>query len=115
MPLHRRLPKRGFRNIFRTVYQVVNLATIAKEGFSGTVTPDDLKKKSLIADPVQPVKILGNGEISSGVKIEADAFSKSAIEKVEKAGGTCTVRSNAKLQMTRRPKGEKKPLREKKK
>jgi large subunit ribosomal protein L15 len=114
MPLHRRLPKRGFTNIFRTVYQVVNLETIVQMGFSGTVTPMDLKKKSLIADPENPVKILGEGELSSGLQIEADAFSESAKAKVEKAGGICKVRINPKLQMTRRPKFIKKAPAEKK-
>jgi len=114
MPLHRRLPKRGFRNIFRTEYQVVNLETLVKEGFTGNVTPADLKNKSLIADPVKPVKILGNGDLSSGLQIEADAFSTSAKEKIEKAGGKCTVRPNSNLQMTRRPKGVKKAPVEKK-
>ena len=108
MPLHRRLPKRGFTNIFRNVYQVVNLSTIAKEGFTGSVTPLDLKKKSLISDPERPVKILGNGEISAGLQIEADAFSESAKAKLEKVGGSCKVRINPKLQMTRRPKFVKK-------
>ena len=114
MPLHRRLPKRGFTNIFRIEYQVVNLGTLAKEGFSGKVTAQDLKNKSLISDADRPVKILGNGEITAGLQVEADAFSESAKTKLEKAGGTCTVRINPMVQMTRRPKFVKKTPAEKK-
>jgi len=108
MPIHRRLPKRGFRNIFKIDYQVVNLHTLQKGGFQGEVLPETLKAKSLIADPSKPLKILGTGEISSAIQISADAFSESAKAKIEKAGGSCTIRQNPELQMTRRPRGVKK-------
>ena len=91
MPLHMRLPKlRGFANPFRVEYQVVNVARIADlfpEG--GAVTPADLVAKGAVRDG-QLVKVLGNGEISVAVQVSAHAFSASAKEKIEKAGGTAT-------------------------
>jgi large subunit ribosomal protein L15 len=91
MPLHMRLPKlRGFNNPFRVEYQVVNVARLADlfpEG--GAVTPADLVAKGAVRDG-QLVKVLGNGEISVAVQVSAHAFSASAKEKIEKAGGTAT-------------------------
>ena len=91
MPLHMRLPKlRGFNNPFRVEYQVVNVARIADlfpEG--GAVTPADLVAKGAVRDG-ELVKVLGNGEISVAVQVSAHAFSASAKEKIEKAGGTAT-------------------------
>ncbi len=91
MPLHMRLPKlRGFANPFRVEYQVVNVARIADlfpEG--GAVTPADLVAKGAVRDG-ELVKVLGNGEISVAVQVSAHAFSASAKEKIEKAGGTAT-------------------------
>lgn len=91
MPLHMRLPKlRGFSNPFRVEYQVVNVARIADlfpEG--GAVTPADLVAKGAVRDG-ELVKVLGNGEISVAVQVSAHAFSASAKEKIEKAGGTAT-------------------------
>ncbi len=92
MPLHRRLPKRGFTNIFKINYQVVNLWRLEKAGVSGDISIEGLEKAGLIRDTEKPVKILGNGEISKGIKITADAFSDSAKSKIEAAGGSCTVR-----------------------
>ena len=91
MPLHMRLPKlRGFNNPFRVEYQVVNVARLADlfpEG--GAVTPADLVAKGAVRDG-QLVKVLGNGEISVAVQVSAHAFSASAKDKIEKAGGTAT-------------------------
>ena len=91
MPLHMRLPKlRGFANPFRVEYQIVNVARIADlfpEG--GAVTPADLVAKGAVRDG-ELVKVLGNGEISVAVQVSAHAFSASAKEKIEKAGGTAT-------------------------
>lgn len=91
MPLHMRLPKlRGFRNPFRVSYQVVNVARIGElfpEG--GEVTPADLIAKGAVRDG-ELVKVLGSGEITVAVKVSAHAFSSSAKEKIEKAGGSVT-------------------------
>ncbi len=89
MPLHRRLPKRGFTNIFRTEYSVVNLQQLAALGES-EITPELLRAKGLVKGKL-PVKVLGNGELSSALKVRADRFSKSAQEKIAKAGGTAEV------------------------
>ncbi len=89
MPLFRRLPKRGFNNAqFRTVYQVVNVGTLDERFESNAkVTPGALATAGLIADAKKPVKILGTGDISKKLDIEATRFSKSASEKITKAGG----------------------------
>lgn len=88
MPLIRRVPKRGFTNIFKTRYQVVNLAGLAD--FSGRVTPDDLVAKGLVRSG-HLVKVLGDGEIKSAIQIQAHKFSASAKLKIEAAGGSCEV------------------------
>lgn len=92
MPMHMRLPKvKGFKNPFRTEYQVVNVGTLAEvfpEG--GTVTVEDLVAKGVVRDG-RLVKVLGNGEISKAVQVSANAITKSAQEKIEKAGGSFTA------------------------
>src|SRR5688500_18349403 len=92
MPIHMRLPKlKGFKNPFRVEFQVVNLDRLGElfpEG--GTVTVDDLVAKGAVRKN-QPVKVLGQGDISVAVQISANAFSSSAKEKIEAAGGTATV------------------------
>ena len=88
MPLIRRVPKRGFFNLFRTTYEIVNLSDISKKGLDGEVTPDVLKTAGLVKKSFSLVKILGTGDIEKALKIKAHAFSKSAREKIEKAGGT---------------------------
>jgi large subunit ribosomal protein L15 len=85
MPLHRRLPKRGFTNIFRTEYQVVNLERLAELG-EETITPELLVKHRL-AHKNDLIKVLGDGELKSALTIHAHKFSKSAEEKITKAGG----------------------------
>jgi large subunit ribosomal protein L15 len=91
MPLHMRVPKlRGFKNPFRTVYQVVNLARLGElfpEG--GSVGVEDLVAAGAVRAG-QPVKILGTGDISVAVQVTADAFSASAREKIAAAGGSTT-------------------------
>ena len=89
MPLHRRLPKRGFTNIFREEYSIVNLERLAALGET-TVNPDVLRKAGVISTK-RPVKILGDGELKSAITVHAHKFSKSAQEKIEKAGGKCEV------------------------
>jgi len=89
MPLHRRLPKRGFTNIFKKEYAVVNLDRIAALGES-TVTLELLRKAGL-AGKHDLVKILGDGELKAAVTVQAHKFSKSAQEKISKAGGKFEV------------------------
>jgi large subunit ribosomal protein L15 len=92
MPIHMRLPKlKGFKNPFRVEFQVVNLDRLGElfpEG--GQVTVDELVAKGAVRDG-QPVKVLGQGDISVKVDVTAQAFSASAKEKIEAAGGTVTV------------------------
>jgi large subunit ribosomal protein L15 len=89
MPLHRRVPKRGFANIFRKEYNIVSLERLAALGES-TVNPDVLRKAGVIKTK-HPVKILGDGELSSAITVQAHKFSKSAQEKITKAGGKAEV------------------------
>ncbi|MDR3775185.1 MAG: 50S ribosomal protein L15 [Terracidiphilus sp.] len=94
MPLHRRLPKRGFTNIFRTEYTVVNLDRIAEHVEGRAVTEiglDDYTKLGLASNKKALIKILGSGELASAITIHAHKFSKSAVEKIEKAGGKAVV------------------------
>ena len=92
MPLHRRLPKRGFTNIFRTEYQVVNLADLAALG-EKEITPEVLRKSRLVKGKNSLIKVLGDGELKGAITVHAHKFSKSAQEKISKAGGKAeTVR-----------------------
>jgi large subunit ribosomal protein L15 len=94
MPLHRRLPKRGFTNIFRTEYTVVNLDRIVQQIANLEVKEiglDDYKKLGLSSSKKALIKILGSGELKSAITIHAHKFSKSAVEKIEKAGGKAVV------------------------
>ncbi len=92
MPLHRRLPKRGFTNIFKTEYEVVNLERLASLGAS-EITPELLRKTGVVSSKKTLVKVLGQGELSSAITVRAHKFSKSAQEKIEKAGGKVEVLS----------------------
>jgi len=91
MPIMRRLPKRGFTNFTRVEYQVVNVSDLAKIKGVDEITPEVLRENGLIAKKTMPVKILGNGELAGKVNITANAFSKSAIAKIEAAGGRTTT------------------------
>jgi large subunit ribosomal protein L15 len=91
MPLHRRLPKRGFHNIFRTEYAEVNLDRLAKVANKAEVTLKDMMEAGLIKKESERVKILGRGTIDSSMTIYAHKFSRSAEEKIEKAGGKAVV------------------------
>ncbi len=90
MPLYRRLPKRGFTNIFKKEYEVVNVGQLAAMSQDDPVTPQALKEKGLIKK-VGAVKILGTGDLSASLNVEAHKFSRSAIEKIEKAGGKAKI------------------------
>jgi len=86
MPLIRRVPKRGFTNIWRREYAVVNLSQLAE--IEGDVTPEVLRGLGLVRSG-RKVKVLGDGEIGKALRVVADKFSKSAREKIEAAGGRC--------------------------
>lgn len=90
MPLHRRLPKRGFTNIFRKQYGIVNLAALDRLSDS-EVTPEVLIEKGLIKDIKDGIKVLGDGEIKKPLIVKAHAFSSSAKEKIIKAGGKIEI------------------------
>jgi len=90
MPLHRRLPKRGFTNIFRTEYTVLNLDRLAELNES-ELTLEKFVAKGLLKRRNELLKILGNGEISVAVTVHAHKFSKTAQEKIEKAGGKAVL------------------------
>jgi len=90
MPLHRRLPKRGFKNIFRKEYAVVNVGTLEKlEGDTFSVAR--LKELGVIKKLGSGLKILGMGDLKRALKVEAHIFSKSAMEKIQAAGGSATI------------------------
>jgi large subunit ribosomal protein L15 len=89
MPLHRRMPKRGFTNIFRQEYSIVNLERLASLGET-TITPEVLRKAGVIRTKGR-VKILGDGDLSKALTVQAHKFSKSAQEKITKAGGKFEV------------------------
>lgn len=86
MPLHRRLPKRGFTNIFRTEYTVLNLSRLVELN-EAELTLEKFIAKGLLGKRNDLLKILGNGELTSAITVYAHKFSKSAQEKIEKAGG----------------------------
>ena len=87
MPLHRRLPKRGFKNFTRVEYQVVNLFQLQRLEET-EITPETLAQHGLIGYAKKPVKVLGSGDLTRGVTVSAHAFSKSARDKIGAAGGT---------------------------
>jgi len=87
MPMQRRLPKKGFKNIFRKEIFAVNLSDIDERFEAGTVTVDDLKGVGLVPRRCPCVKVLGGGELTKKFVVKADAFSASAKEKIEKKGG----------------------------
>lgn len=89
MPLHRRLPKRGFTNINRVEYQVVNVRDLDR--FDGEVDVAALKAAGLVGSIRKPVKILGQGDVAKSLKVEAHAFTKSAQQKIEAAGGSVSI------------------------
>jgi large subunit ribosomal protein L15 len=93
MPLQRRLPKRGFKNIFKVYYQLVNVEDL--QGFSAqtTVTPALLQEAGKIKSVHKPIKVLGNGELTTPLIVQANKFSATARQKIMAAGGTVEERS----------------------
>ncbi len=91
MPLHRRLPKRGFHNIFRKHFAVVNLSDLGKFKPEEKITPEILRERGLVRNLGDGLKVLGDGELKAPLQISAHKFSKSALEKIQKAGGKAEV------------------------
>lgn len=91
MPLHRRMPKRGFTNPFRVEYAVVNVERLAGFAAGQKVTPELLRARGVVKESRAPIKILGSGELKVALEVLAHAFSKSAAEKIVQAGGKVEV------------------------
>ena len=91
MPLHRRIPKRGFHNLFGVTYSVVTLEELNVFPAGETVTPDLLRAHGFVRRVTDPIKVLGDGELKNKLAMHAHAFSASAKEKIAKAGGTFEV------------------------
>jgi large subunit ribosomal protein L15 len=90
MPLHRRLPKRGFTNIFRKEYAILNVGQLEKLA-GDSFTPESLVEAGVLKRLKAGLKVLGNGELTRKVSVKAHVFSKSAIDKIQKAGGAAEV------------------------
>ncbi len=91
MPLQRRIPKRGFNNIFATKYAIVNISDLAAFEAGAVVDAQALVDKGIIKKTLDGMKVLGNGELTNAITVKAAAFSKSAKEKIEQAGGKTEV------------------------
>lgn len=91
MPLYRRIPKRGFTNIWRKEYAEVNVESLNKFEAGTVVTTEMLKDFGLVKQVKDGVKILGNGSLDKAVTVQANKFTKSAVEKIESAGGKAEV------------------------
>ncbi len=90
MPLHRRLPKRGFTNIFHKEYAIINVGALEKlEGDS--FTPESLVASGIIKKLNSGLKVLGNGELTRKISVKAHVYSKSALDKIQNAGGAAEV------------------------
>jgi large subunit ribosomal protein L15 len=90
MPLYRRLPKRGFTNIFRKEYEIVDLGKLGDVSGDLPITPEIMKEQGLVKKSTA-VKILANGDLSKAVTVHAHKFSKSAMDKIEKSGGKAVI------------------------
>jgi large subunit ribosomal protein L15 len=90
-PMHRRFPKRGFSNIHRKDFVIVNVGQLEKLAGKGEITPEMLKKAGLIEGRLDGIRVLGEGELKSAITISATHFTKSAKEKIEKAGGKIII------------------------
>ena len=91
MPLHRRLPKRGFTNVFKKHYAVINLRDLEKFDVKDPVTPELLLERGVIRNLRDGLKVLGDGELKAPLHVAAHHFSGSALEKIQKAGGKAEV------------------------
>jgi len=91
MPLYRRIPKRGFTNIWRKEYTILNVDDLNVFESGTVVTPELIKEKGLAKQVIDGIKILGEGNLEKSVTVQAHKFSKTAIEKIEQAGGKAEV------------------------
>lgn len=91
MPLYRRLPKRGFTNIWGTVYTTINVEDLNKFEAGTVITPELLEESGLVKQVKDGIKVLGNGDLNNSITVKAQKFSKTAIEKIEAAGGKAEV------------------------
>lgn len=91
MPLYRRLPKRGFTNVFKKQWTIINLDVLNKFDEGTVVTPELLLEAGVIKKVVDGVKVLGNGELQKKITVQAHKFSQTAVEKIEAAGGKAEV------------------------
>lgn len=111
LPIQQRLPyKRGFTNIFRTPWAIVNIGRLAELEVEGDVTPEALFERGAIRGLEFPVKILGDGSVREAMNVSAHAFSKAAKEKIEAAGGTATVLERTDRWVTAAPRSRRLPL-----
>jgi large subunit ribosomal protein L15 len=107
LPIQRRMPyKRGFTNIYKADWEVVNLGTLESHGFSGEVTPQTLYERGVIRGLEFPVKILANGELTKALSISAHAASASAMAQIEAAGGSFTLIERTDRWVTARPRSK---------
>jgi large subunit ribosomal protein L15 len=90
MPLHRRLPKRGFTNIFHKEYAIINVGVLEKLA-GDTFTPESLQKSGIVKKLSAGLKVLGNGELTRKITVTAHVYSKAALDKIEKQGGSAQV------------------------
>jgi large subunit ribosomal protein L15 len=91
MPLHRRLPKRGFTNLFRVEYRTLNVDRLNGFDAGAVVSPEQFEKAGILKKGAEPVKVLGNGEVKVALTVQAHAFSGAAARKIEAAGGKAEV------------------------
>lgn len=91
MPLYRRIPKRGFTNIWRKEYEIVNVETLNRFNNGTEVTPELLIAEGIVKQVKDGIKILGNGKLEKNLTVQAQKFTKSALEKIEAAGGKAQV------------------------
>lgn len=91
MPLHRRLPKRGFTNIFRKEYRTINVDRLNQFADGSVVTPETLEQAGVLKKGRQPVKLLGNGELKVKLTVQVHRYTKAAAEKITAAGGKAEV------------------------
>ncbi len=111
LPIQRRMPyKRGFTNIYKTQWEVVNLSRLEELELEGPITPETLYARGVIRGLEFPLKILGNGEITKAITIEAHAFSSSAKERIEAAGGSISERERTDRWTEARPRSRRLPL-----
>ena len=111
LPIQQRMPyKRGFTNVWRTPWETVNVGRIAELELEGPITPDVLEEVGLIRSAKFPVKILGNGEVTGALNIQAHGFSKSAREMIEQAGGTVEVLERTDQWTQARPRTRRLPI-----